>query len=122
MSQIFKRLINLARTEFNHLVDPERKVSEEFSEFFRQRSDYQTYEDFARKTDDFSELQGYNPYKTLEVSPEASLEEIDKAYRKIARKYHPDRFQTEADRQNATKVMSIINASYEFLKKKHGKK
>ena len=29
-------------------------------------------------------------YKTLELTPEASQDDIRKAYRKLARKYHPD--------------------------------
>ena len=31
-----------------------------------------------------------DPYKILNVSPDASDDEVKKAYRQLARKYHPD--------------------------------
>ena len=31
-----------------------------------------------------------DPYKVLEIDPSASDEEVEKAYRRLSRKYHPD--------------------------------
>src|SRR5574344_442894 len=50
-------------------------------------------------------------YETLEVSENASAEEIKKAYRKLARKYHPD---VNKD-PKAEEKFKEINAAYEVL-------
>ena len=50
-------------------------------------------------------------YETLEVSENASAEEIKKSYRKLARKYHPD-INKDPEAQNKFKE---INAAYEVL-------
>ena len=54
-----------------------------------------------------------DPYKILGVSPDASDEEIKKAYRNLAKKYHPDRNPGD---QEAAKRMQQVNAAYEQIK------
>ncbi|MBA1149305.1 DnaJ domain-containing protein [Ectothiorhodospiraceae bacterium WFHF3C12] len=51
-------------------------------------------------------------YKTLGVSRDASTEDIKRAYRRLARKYHPD-VSTEADAEQRFKA---IGEAYEVLK------
>lgn len=54
-----------------------------------------------------------DPYKVLGVSPDASDEEIKRAYRQLAKQYHPDRNPGDAA---AAKKMQQINAAYEQIK------
>lgn len=60
-----------------------------------------------------------NPYTVLGVSPNASLDEIAAAYRKMAQMYHPDKVAALAPefRELAEKRMKAINTAYEQLKK-----
>ncbi|WP_187648480.1 DnaJ C-terminal domain-containing protein [Nitrosophilus labii] len=50
-------------------------------------------------------------YETLGVSPDATQDEIKKAYRKLARKYHPDINKSP----DAEEKFKEINAAYEIL-------
>ena len=54
-----------------------------------------------------------DPYKVLGVSPDASDEEIKRAYRRLAKKYHPDL--NPGDKVAAQK-MQEVNAAYEQIK------
>ncbi|MBE5824245.1 MAG: J domain-containing protein [Butyrivibrio sp.] len=57
-----------------------------------------------------------DPYKVLGVSPSASDEEIKKAYRTLAKKYHPD---LNPGDEVAAQRMNEINAAYDILSKPH---
>ena len=54
-----------------------------------------------------------DPYKVLGVSRDASDDEIKRAYRQLAKQYHPDRNPGDAE---AAKKMQQINAAYEQIK------
>ena len=54
-----------------------------------------------------------DPYKVLGVSPDASDEEIKRAYRKLAKKYHPD---LNPGDEEAARRMQEVNAAYEQIK------
>ncbi len=51
-------------------------------------------------------------YKTLEISREASAEEVRKAYKKMARKYHPD---LNPDDEAALKKFNEVQEAYDVL-------
>lgn len=53
-----------------------------------------------------------NPYEVLGVSEDASPEEIKKAYRKLAKKYHPD---LNPNDPNCEEMMEEINQAYDMI-------
>lgn len=55
-----------------------------------------------------------DPYSILGVSPGASDEELTQAYRKLAKKYHPD---INPGNKTAELKMREVNAAYEQIKK-----
>lgn len=56
-----------------------------------------------------------DPYKVLGVSRDASEEEIKKAYRDLARKYHPDNYATSPLADLAQEKMKEINEAYDTV-------
>lgn len=63
-------------------------------------------------------------YKILEVSPDASDEEVKKAYRTAALKYHPDRVSHlgEDMRKKAEETFAKVNQAYDKIKAARGMK
>lgn len=61
-------------------------------------------------------------YKVLEIEKEASDDEVKKAYRKMVKKYHPDKLQGlgEEHLKGANEKFQNIQAAYESIKKERG--
>lgn len=55
-----------------------------------------------------------NYYKILEVDKNASSEVIDKAYKALAKKYHPD-LQDDSNKAQAEEKLKLINEAYSVL-------
>ena len=61
-------------------------------------------------------------YRILEVTPDATEEELKKAYRRMALKYHPDRVAHLGDdlQKAANAKFQELNSAYEQIKKERG--
>jgi DnaJ like chaperone protein len=80
------------------------------------------------RTPDFDSIKAmfykdvYSSYKILEVTPDANDDEVKKAYRKMATKYHPDKVShLGPEFQKAAKEkFQEVQAAYEQVKKERG--
>ncbi len=58
-----------------------------------------------------------DPYKVLGVSPHATDDEVKDAYRRLARKYHPDNYVNNPLSDLATEKMKEINEAYDEIQR-----
>lgn len=63
-----------------------------------------------------------NSYKILDIEKSASDAEVKKAYREMAKKYHPDRVNTqdEAIKNGAEEKFKQVQTAYETIQKERG--
>ncbi len=82
-------------------------------------SDYSDYSGYSHRA---STSSSYNkdPYRVLGIDSSATDDEVRKAYRKMAMKYHPDRVagMSEELQRNAADQMKEINQAYEVIKQR----
>lgn len=58
-----------------------------------------------------------DPYKVLGVSPDATDDEVKRAYRELARKYHPDNYNGNPLADLVEEKMKEINEAYDTIQK-----
>ena len=63
-----------------------------------------------------------DPYQILNISPNASDDEVKRAYRELARKYHPDNYHDNPLADLAQEKMKEINAAYDAIQRQRSGK
>lgn len=58
-----------------------------------------------------------NPYEVLGISQNATDQEVKRAYRDLAKKYHPDNYQDSPLGELATEKMKEINEAYDEIQR-----
>jgi DnaJ like chaperone protein len=123
-SQISRNMDYASRLQLMHLLfgvagadsrfhPSEIKIIETISQYLGvSSSDYLSIRNmFIPETD--------SAYKILEIEPSATTEEVKRAYRKMAKKYHPDKVSHlgEDFRKTADEKFKKVNEAYEKIKK-----
>jgi DNA modification methylase len=86
-----------------------------------QRKPYQwTYEDAREGTKPKADskdakISGY--YRMLELPYGAPLYNVKASYKRLMKKYHPDKFQSDEQRETATELVKKLNEAYAELVK-----
>jgi len=115
--ELLHLLFNIAYAD-GEVVDSELNTIQRISNIFRiDRLDFESIKAPYMKTVDRDWA-----YKSLEIEPTATDVDIKKAYRRMAKKYHPDLVNElgEDVKKSATEKFRSINEAYESLKKQRG--
>lgn len=115
--ELVHMLLEVAKAD-GEVADSECQVIETISTNMGiANADYQSLLSLYRKQTDANWA-----YTALEIEPRATDDEVKKAYRRMAMKYHPDKVANagEAVRQQATEKFRAINEAYEHIKSLRG--
>lgn len=87
-------------------------------------SSYSNYSSGSRYSRSTSSSSYKDPYKVLGITSTATDDEVKKAYRRLAMKYHPDKVEGmgEEIKKNAENQFREINEAYEQIKTARGMK
>jgi len=119
MKQIFERIKRIIKSNLNEYslfnefeyvdLDESEDLKREIDEAFQKKSNIKIGEDDALKNLTLSDA-----YKILEVEPNASIEEIRKAYKAKVKQYHPDLVQNLGRELQELANRKLLEINYAF--------
>lgn len=115
--ELVRLLLDLAQSD-GEMAKSEMTVIEQIAHHIGlQTADYQSLLALYQRATDTNWA-----YRALEIEPTATDDEVKKAYRRMAMKYHPDKVANAGEeiRQQATEKFRGINEAYEHIKKQRG--
>ena len=110
----WERIKNIIKQKMLDFPSAEARADSDHKRTYRRES---KEEDFYQ-TSNLSQEAKY--YKLLEMEPSNNLDDIKSQYRKLIRKYHPDRHHSVEDKREAAETLSIaLNEAMEYFEKKY---
>lgn len=113
--QILHFLFNISQAD-GHVSPPELQVLEQIAGYLKLTNrDYVSIKAMFVKDQD-------NAYKILEIDKTASDVEVKKAFREMAKRYHPDKLMDmdEAYRKGAQDKFNAVQTAYDQIRKERG--
>lgn len=113
--QLIHFLFGIAKADGTVTASEEQEIQKIAGYFYISEHDYASI-----KAMFYNEID--SAYKILEIRKDVSDDEVKKAYRKMAKKYHPDRVVSvsEAHKAGAKEKFQSIQEAYENIKKERG--
>ena len=115
--QLVHLLLDIANADCDFCANELRMIEQISTYMGVQHADYQSLLALYQRQQDANWA-----YTALEIHPSATDEEVKKAYRRMAMKYHPDKVANAGEeiRKQATDKFRGINEAYEHIKKQRG--
>lgn len=118
------RLLRSVRANLNHLLDNVRDFEERggIRSFFDEGPTDEGWEEIGRKGEPSPPPRTENKtirdyYANLEVPFDSDLKTTRNAYRRLMRKYHPDNFANDPEKETqATRLAQELSVAYEAIK------
>lgn len=93
--------------------DPDLSTAWAELDAYLEEEEVETHRQFHRPGSPVDEA-----YRVLELDRDASMEQVRESYKRLLRKYHPDRFAGRPEKQRAaTEVTQAVIAAYRMIKR-----